>query len=148
MEGRDLPCECVRPEFDDIGNTVGIILRCTMPIWNCAKVVIIDSGFYVTKGFVELQKKVLFGSALIKKRRYWQANIKGDAIDAYFVSKEVINVDAVKQVEDGVAYHVFFMKETDYVMKPMTTYEKFEPTDKRTRRKFKRGRIMETKEFM
>ena len=37
-------------------------------------------------------------------------------------SKEMGNVDEVKQVEDGVDYHVFFLKEPDYVMKLMTTY--------------------------
>ena len=40
------------------------------------------------------------------------------------------------------------MKDTDYVMKLMTTYVTLEPTDKRTRRKFKRGGVMDTKEFM
>ena len=45
-------------------------------------------------------------------------------------------------------YHVFFMKEPDYLMKLMTTYGTLEPNDKRTRRKFKRGGVMETKEFM
>ena len=55
------------------------------------------------------------------------------------ISKEVGNVDAAKQVEDGVAYHVFHTKEPDYVMKLMTTYGTLEPTDKRTLRKFKRG---------
>ena len=33
-------------------------------------------------------------------------------------------------------------------MKLMTTYGTLEPTDKRTRRKFKRGGVMETKKFM
>ena len=40
------------------------------------------------------------------------------------------------------------MKEPDYVMKLMTTYGTLEPTDKRAQRNFKRGGIMETKEFM
>ena len=66
-----------------------------------------DSGFCVTNVLVELQKKGVFGAALIKKRRYWPANIKGDAIDSHFASNEVGNVDTVKQVKDGVAYHVF-----------------------------------------
>ena len=61
----------------------------------------------------EHQKKGLFGAALIKKCRYWLVNIKGDAIDAHFSSKEVGNVDTVKQVEDGVDYHVFCTKESD-----------------------------------
>ena len=55
------------------------------------------------------------------------------------------NVYAVKQVEDWVAYHIFFMKEPDYVMKLMTTYGTLEPKDKMTQRKFKCGDVMETK---
>ena len=148
VEGRDRSRECGRTEFDDIGKKVGTMLQCTRPIWKCAKVDIMDSGFCVTKGLVKLWKKGVFGAELIKKCIYWPANIKGDAIDAHFSSKEVVNVDAVKQVEDGMAYHVFSMKEPDYLMKIMTTYGKLEPTDKRTRRKFNCNGVMETKEFM
>ena len=83
------------------------MLRCTRPIWKCAKMVIDDIFFCVTKVLVELWKKGVFGAELIKKCIYWPANINGDAIDAHFASKEVGNFDALKQVEDGVAYHVF-----------------------------------------
>ena len=31
-EGRDIPCEHRRPEFDDIEKTVGTIMSCTRPI--------------------------------------------------------------------------------------------------------------------
>ena len=47
-----------------------------------------------------------------------------------------------------MVYHVFFMKDTDYVMKLMTIYVTLEPTDKRTRSKFKRGGVIETNVFM
>ena len=106
VEGRDRPHERGRTEFGEIGKTVGTMLGCTKPIWNCAKVVIMDSGFCVTKGLVQLRKKGVFGSALIKKCRYWPADIKGDAINAHFDSKDVGNDYAVKQVEDWVAYHI------------------------------------------
>ena len=148
VEVRDRPRERGRPEFDEIHKRVGTMLRCTRPIWDCANVVIMDSGFCVTKGWVDLRKKGLFGAVLIKERRYWPDNIKGDAIDSHFASKEVGNFDAVKQVEDDVAYHIFCMKDTDYLMKLMTTYGTLDPTDMRTQRKFKRGGVMETKEFM
>ena len=62
--------------------------------------------------------------------------------------KGVRNFDTVKQVEYGVAYNIFCMKDPDYVMKLMTTYGTLDPTDNRTQRKFKRGDVMETKEFM
>ena len=58
------------------------------------------------------------------------------------------NVDSVKQVEYRVAYHVFFVKEPDYLMNIITTYEKLESTDKRTQRKSKRSDVMDKKEFM
>ena len=56
------------------------------------------SGLCVTKCLTEIQKKGVFGAALIKKRRYWPENIKGDAINAQFALQEVGNVDTVKQV--------------------------------------------------
>ena len=52
VEVRGSPRRRRRPEFDDIDNTLGTILRCTRPIWYCAKVVIMDSGFCVTKSLV------------------------------------------------------------------------------------------------
>ena len=70
MEGRYFPNERGRAEIDGIGKTVETMLRCTRLIWDCAKVVIMDSGFCVTKGLVELWKKGVFGAALIKKRIY------------------------------------------------------------------------------
>ena len=47
-----------------------------------------------------------------------------------------------------MAYNLFCVKEPDYVMKLMATYGTLDPTDKRTQRKFKRGGVIETKEFM
>ena len=54
LEGRYCPRERGRPEFDDIGNTVGTMLRCTLPLWNCTKVITMDTGFCFTNGLVEL----------------------------------------------------------------------------------------------
>ena len=143
--GRYCSHERGRPEFDYIGRKLGKIMRFTRPIWNCAKVVIMDSGFCVTKGLVEIWNKGIFGAALIEKRRYCPANIKGGSINDHFDSKEVVNVDAVNQMEYGMSYHLFCMKDPDYVINLMTTYGILEPTDKRTRRKFKRGVFMEIK---
>ena len=99
-----------------------------------------DSGFCVKNSLLELRKKGLFGAVLI-----WPSNIRGVAINVHFSLKEVGNVDTVKQVEYGVDYHVFCMKDPYCLMKLMTTYGTLEPTDKRTRRKFKCGGVMETK---
>ena len=87
VEGRYRPCGRRGPDFDEIGKTVVTIMRCTRPICNCSNVVIMDSGLCVTKGSMKLLNKVVFGASPIKKRRYWLANIKGDAINAHFSLK-------------------------------------------------------------
>lgn len=67
VEGKDQPPE-MRKEFDEMGKTVGLMLRVTRQIWSTGKVIILDSGFCVLKGIVELMKRGVFASALIKKR--------------------------------------------------------------------------------
>ena len=114
-------------------------MRCIRPIWNCAKVVISDSVFYVTKGLVELWRKDYLELRSLRSADISRQISRVVQSMPTFSSKGVGNVDAVKQVGDKVDYHLFLMKEPDCVMKLMTTYGALEPKDKRTRRKFKRG---------
>ena len=41
---------------------------------------------------------------------------------AHFEDKEIGEVDAIKETLDNVLFHVFFMKEPDYVMQLIPTY--------------------------
>jgi Transposase IS4 len=59
---------------------------------------------------------------LIKKRRYWPKNIKGDMIKEHFEHKPVGYVDSLHGKLSSVDFHVTCMKEEDYVMMLMTTY--------------------------
>jgi hypothetical protein len=52
-------------------------------------VVILDSGFCVLRGIVELQKKGVFAAAVIKMRKYWPKYVPGDAIDEKMEPTEV-----------------------------------------------------------
>jgi hypothetical protein len=79
VEGKDQPPE-IRKEFDEMGKTVGLLLQVTRQIWSTGKVIILDSGFCVLKGIVELMKRGVFASALIKKRRYWPKDVPGEDI--------------------------------------------------------------------
>ena len=56
MEGKDVPCAAGPKEHNNLGKTVGLLLHLTEPIHNTGKVVILDSGFCVLKGIVELKK--------------------------------------------------------------------------------------------
>eukprot|EP00977_Amphora_coffeiformis_P000513 scaffold130_cov151-Amphora_coffeaeformis.AAC.2 len=122
VEGKDRPPEMAPPEHADQGKTVGLLLRLTEPIWHSSRVVILDSGFCVLKGIIALRQKGVFASALIKKRRYWPAYVPGDDIDRHFDDKEVGYVDALQGYLEDRPFHVFAMKEPDYVMKLMSTY--------------------------
>ena len=110
------------PKFNNQGKTVGLLLRVLEPIFGKGMVVILDSGFCVLKGIVELKKRGVYASALIKKRRYWPKYIKGNVIKQHFDEKAVGNCDSWKGNMDEVPFHVYTMKEPDYVMSLMLTY--------------------------
>jgi hypothetical protein len=85
-------------------------------------VVILDSGFCVLQGLVELKKIGVFASALIKKRRYWPKYVPGEQIDDRMKDKEIGDVDALNGTLEGVPYNIMCMKDIDYTMKLMSTY--------------------------
>ena len=61
-----------RPEFETSPNMkmVGLMLTLMSVQWSTGMSVIMDSGFCVLKGPLEMRKRGVYGSALIKKRRY------------------------------------------------------------------------------
>ena len=121
IEGKDSPSEII-PKFHNEGKTVGLLLRVLEPIFAKGMTVILDSGFCVLKGIIELKKRGVFASALIKKRKYWPKHIKGDDIKAHFDGKDDRDCDSWKGVMEEVPFHVYAMKEPDYVMSLMSTY--------------------------
>ena len=117
VEGEDAP-----HAVEDPGNTVGLLLQILEPIFASGSVVVWDSGFCVLKGIIELKKRGLYASALIKKCCYWPKYIKGDDIKSQFDDKDVGNCDAWRGQMDEVDFHVYAMKEPNYVMSIMVTY--------------------------
>ena len=67
VEGKDHPRALGQQEFNNMGSTVGLLLRMLAPIFHKGYVVILDSGFCVLKAIIKLRKKGIFASALIKK---------------------------------------------------------------------------------
>jgi Transposase IS4 len=87
VEQKDHPQQRGQLIFEHHGNTVGLLLRRTEQIWGSGKVVVIDSGFCVLKGLIELRKQGVFGAAIVKKRRYWPKYVNGDEIKTDFDGK-------------------------------------------------------------
>ena len=122
LEGKDHPRALGQQEFVNMGSTVGLLLQMLAPIFHKGYVVILDSGFCVLKAIIELRKKGIFSSALIKKRQYWPKFIHGNDIKAHFDDKEVGATDSWAGKLDDISFHVYAMKEPDYVMSLMSTY--------------------------
>lgn len=75
VEGKDAPPEARVP--GQYGKTCGLLLRMCQTIAGRGMVVILDSGFCVLKGLVELKKMGVFASAVIKKRFFvWKCGNK------------------------------------------------------------------------
>ena len=71
VEGKSHPRQSGPLEFEDLGgSTVGLLMRVIKRYFATGKYLIIDSGFCVLKGLIQLRNKVIFASAFIKNRRY------------------------------------------------------------------------------
>jgi hypothetical protein len=122
VEGKDAPPE-IKKDFDEMGRTVALLLRLTKNIWTTGKVVILDSGFCVLRGLIELFKKGVFGSALIKKRRFWPKDVPGEAIIEYFGDKPIgYTARRPGTSYDNVNFDIFALKEKEYTCMIMSTY--------------------------
>lgn len=139
VEGKVSPPQRDKPIHDDKGPTVGLLMRLCSTLYNTGKVVILDSGFCVLRGLIELRKVGVFASAVIKKRRYWPKDVPGDVIDERVKDKGLGYSDSVKGHQDQVPYNLFMMKDKDFVMKLMSTYGGLtvKPNQKKTYRWFK-----------
>ena len=69
VEGKDAPHAGEHPKskHNNLGNTVGLLLQILEPTFGRGSIVVLDSRFCVLKGIVELKKRGVYASALIKK---------------------------------------------------------------------------------
>ena len=114
MEGKDRPTELGKKKWEDLGKTVGIMLRMCEPIFSTGKCVVLVSGFCVSKGITAFLEFGVYAAALINKRKYWPKGLPGDAIDEYFSDKDVAHVDMLEAVTEegteGKAFKICFTR--------------------------------------
>ena len=67
VEGKDEPEEKAKPQYSNLGKTVGLLMCLAQTIYNSGRVIILDSGFCVLAGLLQLLKKGLYASAVVKK---------------------------------------------------------------------------------
>ena len=98
-----------------------LLFRMTNIYFSTGRYVIIDSGFCVLKGLIQLSKKGIFACAVIKKRKYWTSMVPVKDMKDHFGEVEVGDTDSMKVTVDYVIYNVWGMKEPTYVMGMIVT---------------------------
>ena len=58
LEGKDRPLQLNKKQFDDLGKTVGTLLRLTEPVWGSGKVFILIVGSAFLRPLLSCRKKV------------------------------------------------------------------------------------------
>eukprot|EP00957_Ditylum_brightwellii_P060547 4597413-Ditylum_brightwellii.AAC.1 len=56
-EGKDEPREKPCPRYIEKGKTASLMLRMSKPLYGTGKLVVLNSGFCVLQGIIELKKK-------------------------------------------------------------------------------------------
>ena len=74
------------------------------------------------QAIVELKKKGVYASVMIKKRRYWHKHVAGDSIKGYMATKDIGVCEWLPGILDGQPFDIYALKEPDYVLTMMSTY--------------------------
>ena len=69
MEGKDRPTQLDKNKWEELGETVGLMLLMCEPIFSTGKSAVLDSGFCVSKGITALLDFGVYYAALVKKRK-------------------------------------------------------------------------------
>ena len=99
-----------KKKYSELGQTVGLMLRMHETFYGTEKGVVIDSGFFVSRGIIELERKGVYKASSIKKKKYFPKGVPGAAIDAHFEDKDVNNCEMLEASIDGLLYQVMCMK--------------------------------------
>ena len=70
VKGRDRPKETPSLDLQKNGPTVSLLLRIYQSLYRKGTIIILDSGFCMLEGIIELMKKEMHAGTCIKKQRY------------------------------------------------------------------------------
>ena len=98
------------------------MLGMTASIHHTSQIFVVDSGFCVLKGLVQLAKKGAFGSEVIKKRRYWPKYIEGNKVKEHFDNQPIGSQEALSGCLHSIPFNLFGLKEENYTTVLMSTY--------------------------
>ena len=68
----------------------------------------VDSGFCVENGIIELAAKGVYAGALVKKLRYWPQIVPVDLVNRHSVDNVIEDVEILEaSAEDGKPFRIF-----------------------------------------
>ena len=103
-------------EFEDFGgDTVGLFLCMMKSYFSTGRYVIIDYGFYVLKGLIQLRRKGFLSCNVINNRRYWPSMVPGKYMEDHFREMEVGEIDAIQKKVYDVIYNLWGMKDPAFL---------------------------------
>ena len=76
-------------KFHEEGRTKILLLRLIKDLFRTVKTITLHSSLCVMRSIIALNKRGVYTSSLIRKRRYWPKFINGEAIKFYMADKEV-----------------------------------------------------------
>ena len=100
VEGNHRPTHLGPKKWEELGKTVGLMLRMCELIFSTGKCVVLDSGFFMSKGITYLLEFGVYAAELIKKPKYCPKGVPGDAIDQYVSEKDVTYVDILEAITE------------------------------------------------
>ena len=80
-------------------HTAGISITTKFVSWTIQLFIILESGFAVLQGVLEMEQvRRVYGQSLVKNRgRYWPKGVPGDMIDAYFKESPLITAKPLRK---------------------------------------------------
>ena len=128
QEGKDrpshLPVEKYANLFPDGSKCGPLMMRLCEPLFGSGSVVIHDAGFANIPALIQLKKKGVFASCLLKKKRYWPKYSNGAANEAHMRNAPLGAIDALQGKFGGEEFAVYLMKDSKYTLQLASTYGK------------------------
>jgi hypothetical protein len=100
------------------------MMRLAKPLFGSGSIVIHDAGFSNIPALIQLKKRGVFASCLIKKKRYWPAFSNGAANEAHMAQRVLGDCDAIQAKFAGEDYAVYMLKDSTYTLQLAATYGK------------------------
>ncbi len=139
QEGKDRPTHFPPQKFQHLfpdGGVVGaLMMQLAEPLFGSGSIVIHDAGFACIPGLIQLKKRGVFSSCLIKKKAHWPKFTNGAANTAHMANKTIGTADAIQGEFGTEKYHVYMMQDSKFTLQLAATYGTLERKgpDKRRR---------------